>query len=225
MKYGIWIFVLLLTFALIPNVYAGETKEETDKVFFAFGYSPSIAPRYGFGHDISFTIYFGQKYDPGFLQFRYTEFKDHWMTLTPEDVSAYMNPQYILPGSAISIVSPRYELGFAFGPRLYQNKTKTKEAYLSIELFGGSLGGIHQHIYTERSFGDIVDIRAVQPKESGLYIVGALGPFVRIRVTENLSINGKVALGGGGAKYREISKNEWYGIWHARASLGAEVVF
>ncbi len=213
----------LLVLFLVPGVYAEE--EEKDTIFFGFGYSPSVSTRYGFGHDIVLNVYMDTKHDPAFMQFRYTRFKDQVIELRPGDVKGYVDTYTFLAGSDVSWVSPRYELGFAMGPRLYRNKARTKEVYLAVELFGGSLGGIHQHIYTLRKRNEIVELRAADEKESGMYIVGALGPIVRIRVTENLAINGKISLGGGGAKYREISNNEFYGIWHARASVGVEVVF
>jgi hypothetical protein len=218
------ILVVLLALFLVPSVYAEE--EEKDTIFFGLGYNSSISTRYGMGHDIVFTIYSNDEIEPSFMQFRYTRFKDQLTELGLEDVkTSYSDTYTFLAGSEVSWVSPRYELGFAIGPRIYQNKSQTKEVYFSVELFGGSLGGIHQHIYTLRERSNIVGYRAADEKERGLYIIGVIGPLIRVRVTENFFINGKVLVGGGGAKYRQLSNNEWYGIWHAKASVGAEFVF
>jgi len=227
MKGKIWILVISLTFALVPNIYAGDEKEEKDSVFFGLGYNPSISTRYGMGHDVVLNIYTDNKYEPGFMQFRYTRFEDQLIRLEPGDVDSYTGGS-LVDGTEMSWVKPRYELGFAGGPRVYQNNAKTKEVYLAVEFLGGSLEGTYEYVYKDRDHScpvTCVTHKFVTMKESGLYVVGTLSPIVRIKPTKNIAINGKVSLGGGWAKYRKLSDNEWFGIWHARASIGLEFVF
>jgi hypothetical protein len=145
--------------------------------------------------------------------------------MVPEDVDSNVDPYRRRPGSEESVVSPIYEIGVALGPRVYQNGAKNKEVYLAVEFFGGTLRGYHHYVGRDQEFGRILREFYFQNKENAVYVGVGIGPSFRIRPIRNLAITGNVVMGYAGQKYRQLSNNNWQGIWQARASLRAELVF
>lgn len=220
-------FASIISIFVVSGAYAQNDNDNDTDVYFGIGYSPSVSIVSGVGHDIVFSIYDEDNWGPSafLVQFRYTDFMNSQTELQLEDVGRRLNT--INFDSERSFVSPRNELSVSVGGRVFRSTSKNKEAYFVVEFIHGSLRGTYQAIEVlHGAFSNrVIGRKAVSKTEVGAYNVLTIGPTVRARLNDNLYINGQVRIGGGGLRYRELTRNDWTGIWYTRASIGAEFYF